>query len=102
MKTSLDEFVAKQRSNPPFNFWIGYLGMVELLPRFVRTDQDGQWNLHTNSLKEMLLFLCLWSSQLYHAQARSQGCGGCDAPPKSAKGPLLATKWAKNGVFVGG
>ena len=36
-------------------------------------------------------------------QARSQGeCVGFDAPLKSDKGPLLVTKWAKNGVFVGG
>ena len=26
---------------------------------------------------------------------------GCDAPPNLPKGPLLASKWAKNGVFVG-
>ena len=27
---------------------------------------------------------------------------GCDAPPNLPKGPLLATKCTKNGVFVGG
>ena len=39
-------------------------------------------------------------------QARSQGaCGGWDTPSNLAKGPLLATKWAKNWGFcrrVGG
>ena len=35
-------------------------------------------------------------------QARSQGgCGGVMHPPNLAKGPLLATKWTKNEVFVG-
>ena len=32
-----------------------------------------------------------------------RGCGGCDAPPPNLpKGPLLVTKWAKNGIFVRG
>ena len=36
-------------------------------------------------------------------KARSQGgAGGATHPPNLPKGPLLATKWAKNGVFVGG
>ena len=30
------------------------------------------------------------------------GAGGAMNPPNLPKGPLLATKWAKNGVFVGG
>ena len=30
------------------------------------------------------------------------GGGGVMHPPNLSKGPLLATKWAKNGVFVGG
>ena len=30
------------------------------------------------------------------------GRGGATQPPNLTKGPLLATKWAKNGVFVGG
>ena len=38
-------------------------------------------------------------------QARSRGGGGVRGathPPNLSKGPLLATKWAKNGVFVAG
>ena len=32
----------------------------------------------------------------------SGGAGGVMHPPNLAKGPLLATKWAKNKAFVGG
>ena len=36
-------------------------------------------------------------------QARSQGVRGVQRTPSNlSKGPLLATKWAKNGIFVGG
>ena len=31
--------------------------------------------------------------------ARGGGCRVCDAPPNLPKGPLLVTKWAKNGGF---
>ena len=46
-----------------------------------------------------------WSASLpcTGVHARSQGgAGGAMLPPNLPKGPLLATKWAKNGVFVGG
>ena len=37
--------------------------------------------------------------KLIFIQARSQGgARGATHPPNLAKGPLLATKWAKNGV----
>ena len=32
----------------------------------------------------------------------ARGCGGATHPPNLPKGPLLSTKWAKNGFFVVG
>ena len=41
--------------------------------------------------------------QQSESQARSQGGeGGATQPPHLPKGPLLATKWTKSGVFEGG
>ena len=50
----------------------------------------------------------LWIKMFLQDQACSQGGGrGCNAPPgctllNLAKGPLLASKWAKNGFFLKG
>ena len=65
VRASLDDFLAKRRSNPTFDYWIGYLEMVELLLSFIRADRDGQWCLHLNSLKEMMPFICIYDHHNY-------------------------------------
>ena len=40
-------------------------------------------------------------SQQYSRQAHSKEGAGGHTPPKLPKGPVLATQWTKNGVFVG-
>ena len=51
--------------------------------------------LHNGSLTEDEWACC-------RQQAHSQGVQGVRCTPKSAKRSTLSTKWAKNGVFVGG
>ena len=57
--------------------------------------------LFSNRVKE--LFEPIVYEKRRRVQACSQrGCGGGMYPPNLPKGPLLATKWAKNEVFIGG
>ena len=58
-----------------FRFWQLYIGMVNLLLRFVRSFREGNWSLHTNCVHGVLpfMFACqrqnyAWSLSYYYSE----------------------------------
>ena len=79
----------------------GRLLFLPLLPLLPPPDTRG------THLGVLGLSTCSRRTTLYIAYGigtwgSSPVARGCDATPNLPKGPLLATKWVKNGVFVGG
>ena len=37
--------------------WIQYMNMVDTLRTFIKAERTGNWNLHLQTVREMLLYL---------------------------------------------
>ena len=55
--SKFNEFVEKiSNENPTFFLWVSYLRMTELLFLFVHATRTSNWNLHLQTIKDMLPF----------------------------------------------
>ena len=52
-------------AGPTRRFWMDYLGMVELLLKFLRAQRTGNWTLHLESFREMLPWFFIHDHQNY-------------------------------------
>ncbi|XP_071479491.1 uncharacterized protein [Diadema antillarum] len=59
------EFDRSFSDNPNFVLWSTYMEMVEVLLDFIRSERDGNWNLHLETFEAMLPWLTVYDHTNY-------------------------------------
>ncbi len=57
LKESLKSKVCSLQSSRTASLWIQYLDMIDILRNFIRAQRSGNWELHLQSLSDMLPYL---------------------------------------------
>ena len=58
--------IAKELANhPTARLWLQYMDMVALLRQFIEAERTGNWELHLQSLRDMLPFYAAAGHNLY-------------------------------------
>jgi hypothetical protein len=66
IKKAIDSFREfGRRQSATFTLWDEYIHMVGILLRFIRSERDGNWKLHLNSVAEMLPFFFAYDRTNY-------------------------------------
>jgi hypothetical protein len=50
--------------------WLQYMGMVDILRKYIRAERTGNWNLHLQAIQEMLPYRAASGHNLYTKSAR--------------------------------
>ena len=61
----MKDFERELSDNPDFKLWSSYMSMVEILLDFIRTEREGNWNLHLEAFAAMLPWLIIYDHTNY-------------------------------------
>ena len=65
LQSDFDIFVAEHTDDPTFIFWKQYMDLVKLLLLFLRAEREGIWNLHLETLSQMLPLMAVYDHTNY-------------------------------------
>lgn len=65
LRSDSDVFVAEHTDDPTFMFWKKYMDLLEFLLLFLRAEREGIWNLHLETLSQMLPLMAVYDHTNY-------------------------------------
>ena len=63
--SKLEAIKALKQSSRTANMWMQFMDMMDILRRFIKAERSGNWNLHLQSMFEMLPYLAASGHNLY-------------------------------------
>ena len=69
VKTKFDTKLEGLKQYPTPCLWVQYMGMIDILRRYIKSERTGNLEMHLQTVKEMLPFLAAAGHNLYEKSA---------------------------------
>ncbi|CAG2257195.1 unnamed protein product [Mytilus edulis] len=70
IKSRIDNFRESHKSYRTSQLWFQYMDMIDILRRFIKAERTGNWELHLQTVKDMLPYLAASRHNLYVKSSR--------------------------------
>jgi hypothetical protein len=70
IKKMIDDTTSEHMKSKTGKVWLQYMNMVSLTRQFIKSERTGNWELHLQSIKEMLAYLAAAGHNHYLKSAR--------------------------------
>ncbi|CAG2194071.1 unnamed protein product [Mytilus edulis] len=70
IKSRIDNFRESHKSYRTSQLWFQYMDMIDILRRFIKAERTGNWELHLQTVKDMLPYLAASGHNLYVKSSR--------------------------------
>lgn len=70
IKSRIDNFRESHKSFRTSQLWFQYMDMIDILRRFIKAERTGNWELHLQTVKDMLPYFAALGHNLYVKSSR--------------------------------